>query len=138
MRVGESKTGRGVFATEPMVTGQPLGRIDGRVVLGTVVTVDHFDLEYRGLVLVPRAPFRYLNHSCEPNGAVTRVERTRRRPLLSLDAIRDIAAGEEVTIDYGFSAEDAFPCACGSARCRGWVASEVELGRLSSVVLDRR
>jgi SET domain-containing protein len=132
MRVGESRTGRGVFATEPIAAGQRIGRIDGRVVRAVDVKVDHFDLEHRGLVLIPHAPFRYLNHSCAPNAAVALQERVGRRPLLLIEALRAIAPGEEVTIDYGFAAEDAFPCLCGAAQCRGWVVAEHELTRIAS------
>jgi SET domain-containing protein len=130
MRVGESRTGRGVFAIEPIVAGERIGRIDGRIVSASEATKDHFDLEHRELVLVPRSPFRYLNHSCAPNAAVALVERPGRRPLLLLESLRDIAVGEEITIDYGFAAEDAFPCECGVAHCRGWVVAASELSRL--------
>ena len=40
-------------------------------------------------------------------------------------AVRDIAAGEELTFDYRLVTEDeedddgTYACACGSARCRG-------------------
>lgn len=130
LRVGDSRNGRGVFAAEPIRAAQSLGRIDGRVMRADDVSMDHFDLEYRSLVLVPHSPFRYLNHSCAPNAAVAMMERPRRRPLLWLEALRDIALGEEITIDYGFAAEDAFPCRCGTAECRGWVVAQSELPRL--------
>jgi len=54
----------------------------------------------------------YNNHSCDPNcgmhGEITFV------------AIRDIVAGEELTIDYAFvdNEDYSFECHCGSSNCR--------------------
>jgi len=53
------------------------------------------------------------NHSCNPNTGYVG---------LNLVALRDIRAGEELTIDYaGFANPDAAPfvCSCGAANCRG-------------------
>jgi hypothetical protein len=37
-------------------------------------------------------------------------------------AVRDIAAGEELTEDYGtFNPREPFHCSCGTAQCRGAV-----------------
>jgi cyanophycin synthetase len=72
------------------------------------------------LHLVPPSPMRFLNHSCEPNcGIVLRrgVERAQIR------ALRDIAAGEELTLDYETFEEEfkalTGPCLCHSKGCRG-------------------
>ena len=52
------------------------------------------------------------NHSCDPNcgmhGEITFV------------AIRDIEAGEELTVDYAFidNEDYSFECHCGSENCR--------------------
>lgn len=54
----------------------------------------------------------YNNHSCDPNcglhGEITFV------------AMRDIAPGEELTVDYAFidNEEYSFDCKCGSPNCR--------------------
>jgi SET domain-containing protein len=55
-----------------------------------------------------------INHSCDPN--------VEERDLAGI-ALRDLAAGEEVTLDYDRIAhlETPFPCRCGSAGCRGTV-----------------
>ena len=61
-------------------------------------------------------PADYLNHSCNPNVGM--------RGQICIFAMRDIAPGEEITIDYpmvDFSSYDAFPCACGVADCRGQI-----------------
>jgi hypothetical protein len=62
---------------------------------------------------------RYLNHSCDPNVGI------RHRTVFV--ALRDIAAGEEVGIDYAMFVDDygdeitdeQLVCRCGSPHCRG-------------------
>ena len=59
--------------------------------------------------------WRPQNHSCDPNTGYRG---------LDVVALRPIAAGEELTLDYGtFLDERAepFTCACGAATCRGEV-----------------
>ena len=58
----------------------------------------------------------YVNHSCNPNAGLS--------GQIALVAMRDIAAGEEITYDYAMSdgsSYDEFSCGCGSAQCRGAV-----------------
>lgn len=56
-------------------------------------------------------PGCYINYSCDPNV----VERNRMGC-----ALRDIKAGEEITVDYVYL-EKPFECHCGSKNCRGFV-----------------
>jgi hypothetical protein len=61
-------------------------------------------------------PSDLINHSCNPNVGLS--------GQISLVAMRAIAAGEEITIDYAMadgSCYDEFFCSCGSAKCRGRV-----------------
>lgn len=63
----------------------------------------------------------YLNHSCDPNVGF--------RDAISIIAIRNIAAGEELVIDYAFWESDATwklktVCNCGSRNCRKIVSGE--------------
>jgi SET domain-containing protein len=68
---------------------------------------------------------RWMNHSCEPNCEATVVGR---RVLMT--ATRDIAAGEELFLDYRLEldptdrplAHTDYACACGSASCRTTMA----------------
>jgi hypothetical protein len=47
-------------------------------------------------------------------------------------ALRDIAAGEELTYDYNlYDGEDDAPCLCGSERCRGSLYSAAHLRKLA-------
>ncbi|MCB9283538.1 MAG: SET domain-containing protein-lysine N-methyltransferase [Lewinellaceae bacterium] len=55
------------------------------------------------------------NHSCAPNTAFSG---------LNILALRDIAAGEELTLDYTTFYDEhmePFECHCGAANCRGWI-----------------
>ncbi len=70
---------------------------------------------------------RFLNHSCEPNCAVA-IEKGR----VFIDAIRDIAVGEELAYDCAFAREPGdddpraaarYTCRCGARRCRGTLLS---------------
>ena len=65
---------------------------------------------------------RFINHSCGPNcDAVIDDGR------IWIEAIRDIAPGEELCYDYALTlaerhtpaAKRRFPCSCGAAGCRG-------------------
>ena len=55
----------------------------------------------------------YLNHGCDPNVFLD-------SSCLCVRALRDIRAGEEVTINYAateYEMHDSFPCDCGSPAC---------------------
>jgi uncharacterized protein len=79
----------------------------------------------RGLVIdagVGGNDARFINHSCDPN-CESVIERRR----VFIDAVRDIAAGEELAYDYQIGRErndppnvdEIYACLCGTARCRG-------------------
>ena len=75
---------------------------------------DQFDLDGN----VESNPARFANHSCSPNCAV---EHTEGRLLVV--AQRAIAAGEELTYNYGYDLEDyrEHPCNCGADACVGFI-----------------
>src|SRR5262245_55320196 len=64
---------------------------------------------------------RFINHSCDPNCEIV-VEAGR----AFIDALRDIAPGEELTYDYAYErepgddehAETRYACHCGAPGCR--------------------
>lgn len=66
---------------------------------------------------------RFANHSCEPN-----CEAVEEDGRIWIESIRPIAAGEELTYDYGYEreADDAaresfYRCECGAPRCRSTI-----------------
>ncbi len=65
-------------------------------------------------------PARFLNHSCVPNCDAELIE-----GRLWIVANRDIAAGEELTFNYGFDLEDyrEHPCRCGADQCAGYIVA---------------
>ncbi|HTF10855.1 MAG TPA: SET domain-containing protein [Asanoa sp.] len=123
--------GRGLFATAVIPAGTVVSRLGGRLVSGQelrdlfaaaardtyidTITVDT-DLH---LVLPPRRPNGYGNHSCDPNlwwvGPFELATRVTTPP------------GDELTNDYATSTADphfTLTCSCGSPLCRGMVTGD--------------
>lgn len=73
-------------------------------------------------------PARFINHSCAPNCTVV-AERGR----VWIYAEREIAAGEELTFDYGYrlAAFLGHPCRCGAAGCAGYIVSGTQRWRVA-------
>jgi len=70
---------------------------------------------------------RWFNHSCDPNTEVlSKWDQEKKTIRAWWVALRDIAIGEEITYDYGFVADVAEVCACGSAKCRGLIVDPDE------------
>ena len=68
----------------------------------------------------------FINHCCSPN---CQTEEDDERIFIL--ALRDIAAGEELTYEYHLhdSDEDDQPCFCGTDNCRGTMFSPAEVRR---------
>ena len=131
--VNESGTGQGVFATRRFRADETIGWVEG-----TVVDDPDYGSEYciginEYLALEPAAPFRYLNHSCQPN-CVLMLESPKGKVSaeseIRVETLREIPAGEQLTIDYAWPAEMAVPCSCGSPNCRGWIVDAEQVGRV--------
>ena len=121
----DPQLGRGVFASGPIQKGETIHVTEGRVL--TNEEWEHLPPEHQGHcfdindseVLCP-LDFEhptldwFINHSCNPNiGSAGDV--------YTLVAMGDIAAGEEVTMDYAMVDEDpgmSMECFCGSPNCR--------------------
>lgn len=108
-----------VIATAPIERGEPILEIRGVFVQHpsrySVQVEDDLHVELplvEGLTQEPdRHPWRYLNHSCDPNAALVG---------LGLVAIKSIRQWEEVTFDYNtteFQMANPFVCRCG--HCSG-------------------
>lgn len=119
-------TGRGLFAGCAIPKRAKIGEFEGEVItlkearrraaglrIVAIVELDRKAIDARGM----RTGFRFINHSCAPN---TFMRRTRDRA--EFYALRDIAAGEELTVDYRPSHHDGrLRCRCGAPRCGGWI-----------------
>ena len=65
---------------------------------------------------------RFINHSCDPN-----CQAIETRSRIFIEALRDIAKGEELFYDYAYERTDEttpedealYKCLCGTAKCRG-------------------
>jgi SET domain-containing protein len=56
-----------------------------------------------------------INHSCEPN----LISRVMKGHVLYM-SLREIAKGEELTVDYNFGKDvEKVQCSCGAKKCRG-------------------
>ena len=131
LSVRSTAAGRGLFAKKLFRKKQSIGQMMGKLISGDDYDPDYVvDMGDYG-VLDPRAPFRYLNHSCEPNCQLLEWQSTRKaQPQIWVHAIKTVRPSEQLTIDYGWPAESAIPCLCGTASCRGWVVDESELSRV--------
>jgi uncharacterized protein len=60
-------------------------------------------------------PMRFTNHSCRPNARLVI-----RNGRVEFYAVKAIAPGDEITVDYGETHhEGRLRCQCGAAGCRG-------------------
>jgi hypothetical protein len=68
----------------------------------------------------------FINHSCVGN-----CETSEEDGRVWIKAIRNIAAGEEITYDYCLydGGDDEAACNCGAAKCRGTMYSKDEIKR---------
>jgi SET domain-containing protein len=130
--------GRGAFATRRIAAGTRLIEYAGRR-----LTPAEADALYPEIAGESHHPFlfaidddvvidagvdgndaRWINHSCDPNCDAV-IEDGR----IWIEAIRDIAPGEELAYDYAYelperhtpAAKRRYPCTCGAAKCRGTI-----------------
>jgi hypothetical protein len=138
--VRSTAMGKGLFARKMFRKSQAIGPMQGTLFSAD----DDYDPEYvvdmgDWGVLDPHAPFRFLNHSCEPNCQLLEWEMdAKAQPQLWVHALRTVRPSDQLTIDYGWPAESAIPCLCGAPSCRGWVVDESELGRVKRRLARKR
>jgi SET domain-containing protein len=136
VRVGPASCGQGVFARGRFRAGEIVAAIQGEIIAEQDYwTAYCIDLG-GGEVLEPSAPFRFLNHSCQPNctlvsSSVWDDATGELRHATKLKAIVAIDPGEQLTIDYAWPPVCAIPCLCGSDNCRGWIVAEDQLDRVN-------
>ena len=138
VRVGPAAYGRGVFSLRAFSARDVIGPIDGQVFHDGVYESEYcMALGVEGCI-EPDAPFRFLNHSCQPNCALVEYEIEHEDGTCSaelwLTVETAIAPGEQMTIDYAWPAECAIPCRCGSPLCRHWIVAPEQLAELDKEV----
>jgi hypothetical protein len=120
----------GPFATAPLVRGEIVSvkgghLIDRATLERNKAVVNDADMQIAdNLFLAPltadefEGVMMFLNHSCEPNVGV--------QGQIVFVALRDVVAGEELTLDYGTIDHDTEPmvCQCGAATCRTTITGE--------------
>lgn len=117
--------GQGAFAAEPVPARRKIGEVRGEA-----ISVREARRRARGcerIMIVELSekraidasgsadPLRFTNHSCRPNAAM-RIRQGR----VEFYAMRDIAPGEEITVNYGETHhEGRLRCRCGAPGCVG-------------------
>jgi len=78
---------------------------------------------------------RLINHSCAPNCRAETI-----RGHIWIIARRDIAAGEELTFDYGFPYKEwqKHPCRCGAPRCLGYIVNNDQRWRVRKLLRGKK
>lgn len=128
LQAAPSRIGTGVFATRDFRAGDTLLQLGGAVHPGPELD----RLGYRpgyplqvgdDLWMLLEPPGVYINHSCDPNCGID--------ADLRLIALRDLAAGEELSFDYSTTMHEhgawSLDCGCGSPSCRGRIVDFVGL-----------
>lgn len=135
VRIGMTRVGKGLFARRRYPAETVIGEITGEI-----IDDPHYGSDYcmnvgNGQTLEPEAPFRYVNHSCEPNCEFDFFDLpepgdSKRHRRVFLISLREIKPGEELTIHYHWSAASAIACRCQSPSCRGWIVDPTQWGDL--------
>jgi SET domain-containing protein len=95
-----------------------------------------FGMDDRKTVIDGFGMAAFVNHSCQPNCETDQIDNR-----VWIIALRDIAAGEELTYDYNIydaqPGEDS-PCHCGAHSCRGTMFCEEEIERHTRLLRQKK
>ena len=117
--------GQGAFAAEALPARLKIGEIRGesisvseaRIRATRTERIMIVELSDKKAIDFSRSsdPMRYTNHSCRPNARLCL-----RQGRVEFYAMRAIAVGAEITVDYGETHhEGKLRCRCGVSGCRG-------------------
>jgi len=106
VRIDKTPYGLGVFAFAFIPKGTPIARVSGRIIQDADYSSDYCIDAGGDKVLEPEPPFRYLNHSCEPNCQLTHYVKE-----ADADEEEDLETGELTEEEMDFECE----CECESA-----------------------
>jgi uncharacterized protein len=127
-RVGRSRTGLGLFATETIEKGTFIVEYVGPKIANA--DVEHragarylFEVNSRWTIdgSSRRNRARYINHSCRPNAEVYFVKHA-----IKIRAIKNIKPGDEITYHYGRDYFDSFIKEVG-CKCRACAKKRAEM-----------
>jgi SET domain-containing protein len=123
--------GYGLFAVKPFKKNELVGVKGGHIIdwktykkYQKIVGDSYFQID-DNLIISPltkdeaKESMMCLNHSCEPNVGV--------RGEISFMTMRNVRAGEELTIDYAMIEDNRtykLKCDCGSQSCRGIITGK--------------
>jgi hypothetical protein len=123
-RVGRSKTGLGLFATQPIKKGSKIIRYFGPMLDCNKKKDDAVENKYLFQITkrwtvdgsVRKNIARYINHACKPNAES---DVNTRKLKITIRAIKNIAAGDEINYDYGtdYFKEYLKPIGCKCDSC---------------------
>jgi vacuolar-type H+-ATPase subunit H len=123
-RIGRSRTGLGLFATQPIKKGSKIVRyfgplLDSRKKKDDAIENKYlFELNGRWTIdgSVRENVARYINHACKPNAESDVMPRKRK---VVIRAIKNIEPGEEINYDYGTDYFKAYlkPIGCKCDAC---------------------
>ena len=119
--------GQGVFAAEPIAAHRKVGEIRGESVSvddARIRATRHerimiVEVSSRRAIDFSKSSdaMRYTNHSCAPNARLCIAQ-----GRVEFYALRCIAPGEEITVNYGETHhEGKLACRCGAPGCAGWL-----------------
>lgn len=138
IRVAENGFGHGVVATRALAAGEIAFSFTGTT--AAFGEIQPLDIRYAIWLdaetwMIPDAPGRFLNHSCEPNCIID--DDPAKSGDIVVRSTRPVAAGQELTIGYDvvdevetvaqagnplysfWHPEWTFDCRCGAPACRG-------------------
>jgi hypothetical protein len=114
LRISKSDiNGFGLFAHRNFTANHPVCQLKGSLKRRPNRSLPNWIGIGPGLWIDPDLPLQYINHSCSANVAFGRNRR--------LYALREIAVGEEITLDYSTTEADpnwSMACSCRAENCR--------------------
>jgi hypothetical protein len=122
----------GCYTTTPIRKGTRVAEYDGPrlskdqadTCYGDSIITYLFGLGDGSMVIDGHCTAMFINHSCDPN-----CETCEEDGRVWITAIKNIAAGDEMTYDYCLydGGDDEAICNCGAQKCRGTMYSKEEV-----------
>lgn len=112
-----TETGRSLYSTTPIKNGEKILDFEQRFINYSTTHTLRIDEDLHQESTDPEAFENFIDHSCDPNGAIE-------WKGVSYYALRDVLPGEKLTYHYATSdlgGEDPFECKCQSEKCLGYV-----------------